>query len=153
MIIYYHSNEKLLLYTRFKSPCKGQIGKVVSYLPNVIFYHFPAWPNMKFLLTAHWVDYLPLHSCSHSIAHIHLPFILVWLCQWKNFQPIEKFYKGLLEPNCWVPAQKQNLQIEKMKSIGCRLLGMGESKAGKSLGLDRKQNGETHVSFTSAGMR
>lgn len=38
-----------------------------------------------------------------------------------------------------------------MKSIGRRLSGGGEGKAGKSLGLAKKQNGETHTSFTLVG--
>lgn len=104
--IYYHSIEKLILYMRFKSPCRGQILKVVSYLPNIISHHFPAWTNRIFLLTAHQVEYLPLHSCSYSFVHIHLPFILVLLCLWKNFQPIEKFYKGLLEIAEYMPESK-----------------------------------------------
>lgn len=34
------------------------------------------------------------------------------------------------------------------KSIGGRLGRLEKSKAGKSLGLDKKENGKTHASFT-----
>lgn len=40
-----------------------------------------------------------------------------------------------------------------MKSIGAKMQESGEGKMGKSLGLDKKENGERHASFTLVGTR
>lgn len=40
-----------------------------------------------------------------------------------------------------------------MKSIGAKMQEWGEGKMGKSLGLDKKENGEIHASFILVGTR
>ena len=70
-----------------------------------------------------------------------------------RYQRIEKMLQRIAVLWFFVCIQTQGRAYKEgyMKSPGGRLRKMGESKMGKLLELNKKQNGEMHTSFTLVG--